>query len=173
VEAGGLQQARRQLGAPPCAGRDCGSSSTGGRAEGGGDAASFSPLPFRRRRALHQLPIRGLRSTPLLRSGAPWRRHWCCRQAPVPDVSGRAGGGWDSAHREGGPTPRGCGCVPWMDARNGGSGRERDSSVSFLVARCGDFDGKSELEAAYRSGSVPQCGQSEAGRTRPTLKIIP
>jgi hypothetical protein len=47
-----------------------------------------------------------------------------------------------------------------MDARNGGSGRERDGSVSFPVARCGDFDGKSELEAAYRSGSVPRCGQS-------------
>jgi hypothetical protein len=71
VEAGGLQQARRQLGAPPCAGRDCGSSTTGGRAEGSGDAASLYPLPFRRRRALHQLPMRGLRSTPLLRSGAP------------------------------------------------------------------------------------------------------
>jgi hypothetical protein len=58
----------------------------------------------------------------------------------------------------------GSGSVHWMDARNGGSGRELKRSVSFPVPRCGDFDAKSELQAGYRSGSVHRCGQSKVFR---------
>jgi hypothetical protein len=53
----------------------------------------------------------------------------------------------------------GSGSVHWMDARNGGSGRELKRPVSFPVPRCGDFDAKSELRAGYRFGSVHRCGQ--------------
>jgi hypothetical protein len=120
------------------------------RVNGEDDSPLFLLLACRRRRSLQaRWSLQELRTSTVELAGAP-------------DAGGRAGGGWDNTHREGGPTPRGSDCVPWMDARNGGSGRERNGSVSFPVARCGDLDAKSELEAGYRSGSVPQCGQSNA-----------